>query len=197
MSSKAIQRAIDDVFRAGGGTVNVPPGIFLTGRIELKSGVTLNLEAGCTLLGSKSINDYDTTPGIAGNSRHLISAMNAEDVVLSGPGRIDGQGSAFWEPSGNAALSQDRSRADVASHDLAVRKGGRPSPMLEFVNCTRLKIQDVQIENAPGWTLRIVNCDNVDIHGIDIKNPVNGPNTDGIDITGCKVTVSNSPLPRA
>ena len=192
LNSKAIQRAIDDVFRAGGGTVNVPPGIFLTGRIELKSGVTLNLEAGCTLLGSKSISDYDATSGITGNPRHLVFAMNAKDVVLSGPGRIDGQGSAFWEPSGNAALSQDQQWADVASHDLAVRKGGRPSPMLEFVNCTRLKIQDVQIENAPGWTLRIVNCDNVDIHGIDIKNPVNGPNTDGIDITGCQnVTVSN------
>jgi polygalacturonase len=65
--------------------------------------------------------------------------------------------------------------------------------MLEFMNCRRLKIQDVRIENAPGWTLRIVNCDNVDIHGIAIKNPVNGPNTDGIDITGCQnVTVANS-----
>ena len=100
LNSKAIQRAIDDASRAGGGTVNVPPGIFVTGRIELKSGVTLNLEAGCTLLGSKSINDYDATSGNAGNPRHLIFAMNAEDVVLSGPGRIDGQGSAFWEPSG-------------------------------------------------------------------------------------------------
>jgi polygalacturonase len=60
------------------------------------------------------------------------------------------------------------------------------------VNCRRLKIQDVRIENAPGWTLQIVNCDNVDIQGIAIKNPVNGPNTDGIDITGCQnVTVSN------
>ena len=37
-----------------------------------------------------------------------------------------------------------------------------------------------------------MNCDNVEIHGIAIKNPVNGPNTDGIDITGCQnVTMSN------
>lgn len=197
LNSKAIQRAIDDVFRAGGGTVTAPAGIYLTGRIELKSGITLNLEAGCTLLGSTAISDYNSNsggPANAGtNGRHLIFAMDAEDVTLSGSGRIDGQGPTFWEPSGKAPLPQDQQWADVASHDLAVKKSGRPSPMLEFVNCRRLKIQDVRIENAPGWTLRIVNCDNVDIHGIAIKNPVNGPNTDGIDITGCQnVTVANS-----
>src|SRR6059058_3982141 len=60
LNSSAIQRAIDDVFHAGGGTVTVPPGTFLTGRIELKSGVTLNLAAGSTLLGSTSISDYDS-----------------------------------------------------------------------------------------------------------------------------------------
>ena len=58
MNTKAIQRAIDDVFRAGGGLVYAPPGTFLTGGIELKSRVTLFLEAGCVLLGSPSIRDY-------------------------------------------------------------------------------------------------------------------------------------------
>src|SRR5215475_10374722 len=52
LNTQAIQRAIDEVFRSGGGTVTVPAGVFLTGRIELKSGITLNLEEGSTLLGS-------------------------------------------------------------------------------------------------------------------------------------------------
>lgn len=196
LNSNAIQRAIDDVSRSGGGTVTVPSGIFLTGRIELKSGVTLTLLDGCTLLGSSAIEDYSPSSSsygnTGGNPRHLIFAMNADDVVLSGGGRIDGQGPTFWEPSGKASLPEEEQWADVASHALAVRKGGRPSPMLEFVNCRRLKIEDVHIENAPGWTLRAVNCDNVEISGISIKNPVDGPNTDGIDITGCQnVAVSN------
>jgi Glycosyl hydrolases family 28 len=63
---------------------------------------------------------------------------------------------------------------------------------LEFVSCRGLKINSVRIENAPGWTLRTLNCDNVDIHGITINNPINGPNTDGIDINGCQhVLISN------
>jgi polygalacturonase len=75
---------------------------------------------------------------------------------------------------------------------MAVKKGGRPSPMLEFVNCRRLKLNGVRIQNAPGWTLRAVNCDHVDIHSVTIKNPTNGPNTDGIDLNGCQnVLISN------
>jgi polygalacturonase len=197
LNSKAIQRAIDEASQAGGGVVNVPAGVFLTGRIELKSRVTLQLDEGSTLLGSTSSEDYSADSGSFGhggpNPRHLIFAMNADDVTLSGTGRIDGQGSAYWEPSDKPPLPEDQQWAGVASHDLVVKKEvQRPSPLLLFVNCRRLTIQDVHIENAPGWTLNTANCDNVDIHGISIKNPVNGPNTDGIDITGCQnMTVSN------
>ena len=183
LNTGAIQRAIDDVFRSGGGTVIVPQGIFLTGRIELKARVTLNLQSGSTLLGSTSINDY-TFPG--SNPRHLIFAHDADDVTLTGPGRIDGQGPSFWEPSGRALSPPEEEWADVASHSLVPKKSGRPSPLLDFVNCQRLKINGVHIENAPGWTLRTVNSDNIEIRSVSIKNPTVGPNTDGIDITGCQ-----------
>lgn len=188
LNTLAIQRAIDDVFRAGGGIVNIPEGIFLTGRIELKSRVTLNLQSGSTLLGSTSINDYSAEHGLSSgsNPRHLIFAQDADDVILTGPGRIDGQGPSFWEPSGHAPLPPEEAWADVASHSMVPKKSGRPSPMLEFINCQRLKINGIHVENAPGWTLRTVNSDNIEIRGISIKNPTVGPNTDGLDITGCQ-----------
>jgi len=129
LNTGAIQRAIDDVFRSGGGTVIVPQGIFLTGRIELKARVTLNLQSGSTLLGSTSINDY-TFPG--SNPRHLIFAHDADDVTLTGPGRIDGQGPSFWEPSGRAPSPPEEEWADVASHSLVPKKSGRPSPLLDL-----------------------------------------------------------------
>jgi polygalacturonase len=196
VNTRAIQRAIDAVSQAGGGTVTVPVGAFLTGLIELKSKVTLNLSEGSTLLGSTSMDDYKFDSSSSGhegpNPRHLIFAMNADDVTISGTGQIDGQGPSFWEPSDKAPPPDDQPWAGVASHDLMPRKGGRPSPMLLFVNCRRLTIEDIHIRNSPGWTLHTINCDNVDIHGISIKNPVNGPNTDGIDITGCQnVAISN------
>ena len=196
LNSQAIQRAINVVAQSGGGTVNVPAGNFLTGLIELKSGVTLNLAEGSTLLCSTSMDDYKSnSPAFAHggpNPRHLIFAIDAENVTISGTGRIDGQGQSFWDPSGTPPLPEDQQWNAVASHDLTPKKGGRVSPLIQFVNCRRLTIQDVHIQNSPGWTLHAINCDNVDIHGILIKNPVNGPNTDGIDITGCQnVNIDN------
>ena len=43
----AIQRAIDECAASGGGTVYFPPGTWLSGTIELRSHITLKLDAGC------------------------------------------------------------------------------------------------------------------------------------------------------
>lgn len=189
LNSNAIQRAIDDVSQSGGGTVHVPSGTFLTGRIDLRSRVTLYLDAGSVLRGSSSLSDYSRNDD---KQRHLIFAHDADDVTVAGPGRIDGQGQNFWEPSGKAPPPPDQEWGDFASRYLAPKKSGRPSPMLYFVNCRRLRIEDIHIENSGGWTVNAVNCDDVAIHGIDIRNPLFSPNTDGIDITGCqRVRIAN------
>lgn len=187
LNTDSIQRTIDTVAQAGGGTVHVPAGAFLTGRIDLKSRVTLYLDEGSTLLGSTSLSDYQGNPQNGkSNERHLIFATDAEDVTLAGPGRLDGQGASFWEPSGKTPLPPGQEWADVAARAWTEKKSGRPSPMLHFVNCRRLHVEGVHIENSPGWTLRVTNSDDVSIHGVSIRNPIYGPNTDGIDITGCQ-----------
>ena len=84
----AIQKAIDACFAARGGVVYLPPGDYLCGTIVLKSNVTLWLEAGATLWGSKQIADY--------NPRSLIFAREATNVGVAGPGTIDGNGEAYW-----------------------------------------------------------------------------------------------------
>ena len=58
LDTKAIQDAIDACARAGGGTVLFPAGAYLSGTIVLKSRVTLDLDAGAVLLGSKNLQDY-------------------------------------------------------------------------------------------------------------------------------------------
>lgn len=191
LNTEAIQRAIADAFKEGGGTVLVPAGQFLTGKIELPSHITLYLDAGATLLGSKSLSDYEG--GESGShDRHLVFSRNSESVAIAGAGSIDGQGPAFWEPSDAPPKPADEQWAAVASHKLKPKKSGRPSPMIYFMNCRQVRIQGVRLENSPGWTLHAFNCDDVVIDGLSIKNPVDGPNTDGIDLTGCQnVTVSN------
>jgi hypothetical protein len=196
LDSPAINAAIDACNRGGGGLVYLRPGVYRSGTVILKSNVTLYLEAGSTILGSLDLNDYTEMPGPPkngdANQRHLIFAKDAENVTLAGPGRIDGQGPNFWEPSGRAPLPPEDQWAEVVAHAWKKKPTGRPSPMLEFVECRWLRIEDVRIENSPGWTMRPYNCDNVYINGIAIKNPNFGSNTDGMDITGCQnVFVSN------
>lgn len=188
LDTAAINRAIDACYAEGGGIVYLSPGTYLSGTVTLKSNVTLYLEAGATLLGSKKISDYKlhAGPPLLGdtNQKHLVFARDAENVGLAGPGRIDGQGSSFWVPSGRTVPPPEDAWQDVATFDW--KPLDRPSPLLEFYNCKNLRIEDVRIENASGWTLRPIHCDNVVIRGIAIKNPVIGPNTDGIDPTCCQ-----------
>ena len=173
----AVQRAIDTCAAAGGGVVYLGPGTYLCGTIVLKSNVTLYLEAGATILGSPDIKDYQPN--------HLIFASGAQNVGLAGPGKVDGQGSAFWVHTPRAPIPENKLWSDAVHLDWT-HTPKHPSPMVEFENCTDVRISDVFLCNAPGWTLRPFDCDRVIIQGIVIKNPVYGPNTDGIDPTGCQ-----------
>lgn len=207
VDSGPINRAITNCHSQGGGMVYVPPGVYLCGTVELQSNVTLYLEAGATLLGSKKLADYTPHPyrpssetpeqrtSFENDTRdttafHLIFAKNAENIALIGPGKLDGQGPAYWIPSGKKPLPPKDAWQEVATH--VWKAIPRPSPMLEFHNCQNLRIEDVQIVNSAGWTLRPVECDNVFIRGISIKNSY-GINTDGVDLIGCKnVFISDS-----
>src|SRR5262245_56160055 len=58
LETKAINSAIDAAAKSGGGTVYLPPGSYLTGTIQIKSHVTVELDAGATILGSENPDDY-------------------------------------------------------------------------------------------------------------------------------------------
>ena len=185
LDSPAINAAIDRAHGQGGGVVYLSPGVYLSGTVILKSNVTLYLEAGATLLGSKDIKQYTPQPGppenADANTRHLLFARDADNIPVCGPGLIDGQGPSFWVPSGRRQYSPEEQWGDVAS--LYLKPNPRVSPMLEFVNCRHLHVEEVRIENASGWTMRLMSCVGVVVDGVSIKNPVVGPNTDGIDIS--------------
>jgi len=182
LDGRAINRAIEICHASGGGVVYLPPGVYLSGTVVLKSNVTLYIEGGATLLGSKELADYKGSHlPVDARHKHLIFARDAENVGIAGPGHIDGQGPAFWFPT-ERTVPPNQAWRDGATHYW---KGlsDRPTPLLEFYKCKNLRIKDVTIVNAPGWTLRPIQCEYVFIRGIVIKNPNIGPNTDGIDIT--------------
>jgi polygalacturonase len=58
LCTQAIQKAVDQCAKDGGGTVYFPAGTWLTGTIYLEDHVTLWLDSGCVLLGSAEKKDY-------------------------------------------------------------------------------------------------------------------------------------------
>lgn len=195
LDTPAINAAIDACAKAGGGLVYCSPGKYLCGTVELKSNVTLYLEAGAVILGSTDVMHYTPKAGPGPNDdagqRHLIYARDVENVSIVGPGRIDGQGKSFWTAT-NRQPVQDSAQWTDARH-LDWKPGARVSPMVELVNCTNLRLESIELTGASGWTLRPINCNRVFIQGIVIRNPAIGPNTDGIDLTSCQnVVISDS-----
>ena len=93
----AIQKALDLCVRQGGGTVVIPPGVYLTGTIYLRSRTRLEIQKGAVLKATPDRTCYnraDFTPQNSASVRektdgtHLIAAVNVEDVTISGGGVI-------------------------------------------------------------------------------------------------------------
>lgn len=165
-AAAAIQKAIDACAKAGGGTVYLPAGNYLSGSLELKSNVTLHLSPGAVLWGSRRFEDY---PG-----RALIWARNADNIAIAGKGTIDGQDEAYFEPN------------------FGKPKADRPTMVL-LNKCTRVRIEGVTLRYAPAWTIHPKDCDGVWIRGIKLLNHVQAFNTDGIDLDSCRnVHISDS-----
>ena len=101
-NTEAFRKAIAAASAAGGGTVVVPPGIWLTGPIELKSNVCLHACRGAVVLFDKNaeeypvfLADYEGQPRIRTVSP--IYAREATDIAITGEGIFDGNGQ-LWRP---------------------------------------------------------------------------------------------------
>ncbi len=186
LDTAGVQAAIDACTKDQGGTVLVPAGVFVIGTIELKSNVTLHLAAQGKLLGSADGKQYRAADAIplSGDSTlgdgnvGLIYAVNAENIVIEGPGTIDGQGAQFHSPS-----------RDVLP-PAGISGNHRPYHLL-FHRCNNLTVRDIFLTASAYHSVRIIQSKYVKLDAIRIHNRVNG-NNDGFHfISAQHVHVSN------
>lgn len=170
LNTTAFRQAVDALARAGGGTLVVPAGRWLTQPFDLASSLNLHLDAGATILFSSDPADSRIA---AGRFRPFLLTTGAHDVMISGSGTIDGQGQAWWP---------DAIKFRDAANRQHARSNTSPRPRLVvFERCQRVRVEGITLANAPVFNLVPVRCDDVTIDGVTIINPADSPNTDGID----------------
>ena len=168
--TKAIQAAIDDCAGAGGGTVKLAGGKFLSAPIVLKSNVTLDIAKDATLFGSSDHADYPAKTELrAPGTQSLVSATNAEKIAITGGGTIDGNGESWWVEA-------------RATHNAGVVGAVQFRPRLVvFDHCKHIRMEGVTVQNSPSWQVVPYYTDDMVIRNVRILAPQHSPNTDAID----------------
>ncbi len=182
LNTTAIQSAIDECSKFGGGVVLFSQGEYVTGTIRLKSGVMLEIIQGVTILGSTDLADYpdciakrrtvmDTHMDI---TQSLIFAEGETNIGLRGPGTIDFRGT----------------RENFPGQETVAKLPGRPFGM-RMIDCKGVVVQNINLKDSASWMQDYLNCEDVIIDGINNFNQTNW-NQDGLDIDGCyRVIVRN------
>jgi DNA sulfur modification protein DndE len=117
MNTDAFAKAIDTCAKSGGGTVIVPPGIWLTGPIKFQSNINLHLEKGALILFSRNHRDFPIILNPITNGLTVASPIYGfilENIAITGDGIIDGAGDS-WRPVKKSKTTENQWKSLVAS----------------------------------------------------------------------------------
>ncbi|GGA59345.1 polygalacturonase PglA [Pelagibacterium lentulum] len=180
---EAIQAAPD------GATLYVPQGTWRTGPLFLKSNLTFWLPEGAVITGLSDRAAYPILQAFSEDGLQqaswegvpakcyasLLTAFDTSGLSIVGKGIIDGAGD----------------RGDWWSWPKETRNGAR-RPRTVFANrCTGFSMAGVAVRNSPSWTIHPIDCNKLIFADLDISNPPDSPNTDGLNPDSCTdVTIS-------
>jgi hypothetical protein len=157
----AFQQAIDTCAANGGGTVQIGPGNYLIGSIQLRTGVTLELQKGALVTGSPDPNDYPMATiryegAMVQGHRAMIWAEDAHDIAILGPGTIQGD------------------------NRIGNLRNPRGPVMVELTNCQRILLDGFTDKYRRLWSIHLLFCKDVTAQNLMIRTILS--NGDGIDV---------------
>ena len=168
IDSKAINKAIDSAAAAGGGTVYLPAGTYLSYSIRLKDNINLHLERGAVLKAAEPNGSAYQDFGHSHWKNSLIWGIGLHDVSITGFGLIDG--------------SEGLSRGLERVEDIA-----KANKAIALKECTNVTISDISMSMCGHFALLLTGVDN-----LTIDNLIVDTNRDAFDIDCCRnVRVSN------
>jgi polygalacturonase len=186
LDTDRIQQAIDScaagkavVLRASG-----QKNVFLSGPLQLRSGVTLVIDANTALVGSRDPRLFDRVPGSCGilserskrsaGCKALISGDGIENSAVMGEGSIDGRGGAKM-------LGQDATWWDLAYQGKLADKPQSVFDLITVRHAKNVVLYKITLRNAPGTHVSAGGTEGFTAWGVKIMTPRSARNTDGID----------------
>jgi len=198
-STEAFRAAIQAAKAAGGGTVYVPAGNYVTGPIELVSNLVLSIDAGATLRFPAA-----RLPFVPGRQQGvealtpvpLVGGRNLENVTLTGRGTLASDNAEWMRLMPRlAAGGSDPGSANGPNWErllrlLEIETPASPEDYLKaapelrpsFVrtmDSRNVLIEGLHFAGSPMWTIHLLYSDNVTVHGVTIET-YPGVHTDGI-----------------
>nr|MDO8116075.1 glycosyl hydrolase family 28-related protein [Candidatus Sigynarchaeota archaeon] len=169
LDTSAIQAAIRECEKNGGGIVVLPPGNYLSGTIYLCDDLEFRILPGATLISTPDDSKFEPRE-------------NHEQMVASGDNcAILNHGLLVGKEIDNVCITGG-GRLDDQRHD---RGGPKPIALKE---CHDIVIRDITIDNSPYYALNLGNCEGALIENVRIKES----NADGIVLDSCRgVQVNN------
>ncbi|MCD7723114.1 MAG: glycosyl hydrolase family 28 protein [Clostridiales bacterium] len=163
------------------GTVLISGGNYITSEIKLQSNIVFFIEKDSALSSNLSGSGYP--------DEAVIFAKNAENIAITGGGKIIGNGNYFGRKPMAAA---NETKAEKYIDVIEMRKSYRAQlrfahptkygGAVSFINCKNVKAENIIIENSAYWSFKLVNCDGALVKDFVINNNRNVANADGIDI---------------
>ena len=210
-SAGAFRAAIQAATAAGGGTVFVPAGNYVTGPIELASDLVFQIDAGATLRfpatrlpftkgRQQGIECLTPVPLIGGHDLH--------NVTVTGRGLLATDNAAWLKLMPRTRASADDPGSangpnwERLLHDLEVKTPApdedyqkaapelRPS-FIRFMDSTNILVEGVHFVGSPMWTIHLLYSDNAVVQDVIIET-YPGVHTDGIAVDSSRnVRIAN------
>jgi polygalacturonase len=181
LDTAAIQKALDECGKAGGGTVRFPAGTYLSKPISLHSKTTLQLDEGATLKATDDVQDF-LRPGVTWEGWEsvkknvftaFVSGNNLTDVTITGKGTIDGSGERWWVPA-------EAARQKTPGYTLP-----RPN-LIVLTGCENVRLENITLQNSPKFHFMPIDCNGVVVSNVTVLAPAHAPNSDAIDPSICR-----------
>ena len=185
LSTEAFAKAIDTLYKMGGGHLIVPAGVWLTGPVVLKSHIDLHLEVGAVIqfaadeslypLLDTSFEGLDTR-----RCQSPLSANGATNISITGQGAIDGNGE-YWRPVKRSKVTDSHWKRLLAIPGSQELKKGYWVPSEGYAKGEKganMNVPNASTDeewNAVKRFLRpvmvsLVNCKNVLLQGVIFQN---------------------------